>query len=71
MAYRSATTYLTPTAGTYQFRVVPAGTPPANRPGAVVINTNVTLTGGTVRTIVTADRNIGGAPLQAFVLTDR
>ena len=69
--YRTASSYLTLAAGTYQFRVVPAGTPPANRAGAVVITLNVTLTANTIRTVVTADRNIGGAPLQAFVLTDR
>jgi hypothetical protein len=70
-AYRSATTYITPAAATYQFRAVPAGTPPANRAGAVLINLSVPLAANTIRTIVTADRSIGGAPLQAFVLTDR
>lgn len=70
-ANQTATTYLTPAAGTYQFRAVPAGTPPANRAGAVLINTSVTLAANTIRTIVTADRSIGGAPSQAFVLTDR
>jgi hypothetical protein len=38
----------------------------------VVINVaSLALTGGTARTIVTADRNTGGTPLTSFVLTDR
>ena len=69
--YQTASSYLPLAAGTYQFRVVPAGTPAANRAGAVVININVTMSANTIRTIVTADRNVGGAPLQAFVLSDR
>ena len=70
-SYRSASTYLNLAAGNYQVRAVPAGTAPASRPGAVLINTSVTLAANTIRTVVTADRNIGGTPLQAFVLTDR
>jgi hypothetical protein len=69
--YQTASSYLTLAGGTYQVRVVPAGTPPASRPGAVVINTSVALSANTIRTVVTADRSIGGAPLQAFVLVDR
>jgi hypothetical protein len=50
---------------------VPAGTAPANRAANVAINATVTLTANTVRTIVAADNNVGGAPLRAFVLNDR
>ena len=72
LAYRGVSTYLTPAAGTYQIRFVPAGTAPANRAGAVVINVaSLTLASGAARTIVAADNNVGGAPLRAFVLTDR
>jgi hypothetical protein len=72
VAYRSASAYLLMTPGTYQFRAVPAGTAPALRATNVSINlASVTLGGGTGRTIVTADNNVGGAPLRAFVLSDR
>ncbi|HEY9229370.1 MAG TPA: DUF4397 domain-containing protein [Gemmatimonadaceae bacterium] len=72
VANRAASTYATINAGTYQVRVVPAGTPAAGRTAAVVINVpSLALSGGTARTIVTADRSIGGAPLTSFVLTDR
>jgi hypothetical protein len=64
--------YLTIPAATYQVRVVPAGTAPAARPGAVAINVDsLPLPGGSARTIVAADNSVGGAPLRAFVLTDR
>jgi hypothetical protein len=69
---RGVSAYLTPAAGTYQVRVVPAGTAPAARAANVAINVaSLALAAGTNRTIVAADRNIGGAPLQAFVLVDR
>ena len=72
VAYQSASTYLTVVAGTYQVRVVPAGTAAAARAGAVVINVaSVPLAAGGGRTIVAADNSIGGAPLRAFVLSDR
>jgi len=59
-------------AGTYQIRVVPAGTAAAARAGAVAINVaSLALVANTVRTIVAADNNIGGAPLRAFALADR
>jgi TonB-dependent starch-binding outer membrane protein SusC len=49
-----------------------AGTAPANRAASVVIDlNNVALAGATGRTIVTADNNVGGAPVRAFLLTDR
>jgi hypothetical protein len=69
---RAASSYVTLTPGTYQVRAVPAGTPASGRGAAVSINiASLALTGGTGRTIVAADRSIGGAPLTAFVLTDR
>jgi hypothetical protein len=71
-AVRTASSYLAVPAGTYQVRVVPAGTPPAGRAAAVAINVaSLALPAGGVRTIVAADNNVGGAPLRAFVLTDR
>jgi|GEM_PF-787646 len=72
VAFQTASTYLGVAAGTYQVRVVPAGTAPTARAGAVAINVaSLALTAGTGRTIVAADNNIGGAPLRAFVLSDR
>lgn len=71
VAYQTASAYLTLAAGTYQVRVVPAGTAPANRAAAVAITAALPLTAGTIRTVVAADNNIGGAPLRAVVLSDR
>ena len=72
MTYQTASAYLTVPAGTYQLRVVPAGTAAPSRAGAVVINlASLALAVGNGRTIVAADNNIGGAPLRAFVLNDR
>jgi len=72
LAYQGASTYLTLAPGTYQFRAVPAGTAAAARAAAVTISIpSVALVGGTGRTIVTADNNVGGSPLRAFVLSDR
>lgn len=72
VAYQTASSYLPVAAGTYQVRVVPAGTAPALRAGAVAINVaSLAITAGTGRTIVAADNNVGGAPLRAFVLSDR
>lgn len=68
---QSASAYLSLTEGTYQIRAVPAGTAPGNRSGSVVINTTVAFAGRTVRTVVAADNNVGGAPFRAFVLSDR
>ncbi|MCU0636760.1 MAG: DUF4397 domain-containing protein, partial [Gemmatimonadaceae bacterium] len=71
-AVRTASSYVSVPAGTYQVRVVPAGTVPTARAGAVAINVaSLALPAAAVRTIVAADNNIGGAPLRAFVLTDR
>ncbi len=70
--YRGVSGYLTVPAGTYQIRVVPAGTAPASRAGAVAINVaSLAIPALGNRTIVAADNNVGGAPLRAFVLTDR
>jgi hypothetical protein len=72
VAYQSASAYLPLAAGTYQVRVVPAGTAPAARAAAVAINVaSLAITAGTGRTIVAADNNVGGAPLRAFVLSDQ
>ena len=71
VAYQGSSPYLAVVPGSYQFRAVPAGTAPAARAAAVRITLSVTLPGGTGRTIVAADNNVGGAPLRAFLLTDR
>lgn len=72
VAFRGVSGYLAVAPGTYQVRAVPAGTPAAARAANVSINVaSLALTGGTGRTIVAADNNVGGAPLRAFVLTDR
>jgi hypothetical protein len=72
VAYRAASTYASLAPGTYQIRAVPAGTAASARAAAVSINvTGVAFAGGTGRTIVAADRSIGGAPFTAFVLCDR
>jgi hypothetical protein len=72
VAYQGASTYLTLAPGSYQLRAVPAGTPAASRSASVSVTiATVALTAGTVRTIVTADNNVGGAPLRGFVLADR
>lgn len=64
--------YLAVPAGTYQVRVVPAGTAPDARAAAVAITVpSLALAAGANRTIVAADRNAGGAPLQAITLVDR
>lgn len=72
VSVRTASAYLAVAPGTYQVRVVPAGTAAAARAGAVAINVaSLALVANTVRTIVAADNNVGGAPLRAFVLLDR
>lgn len=72
VAYQTASSYLTPAPGTYQFRAVPAGTAPTSRAASVRIDlTGIVLSGTAGRTIVAADNNVGGAPLRAFVLSDR
>jgi hypothetical protein len=72
VGFRGASSYATPAAGTYQVRVVPAGTAPAARAGAVVAAiASLALPGGAGRTIVIGDRNLGGTPITTFVLTDQ
>jgi hypothetical protein len=68
--------YVNLPAGTYQIRAVPAGTLAAARSTSVVINftppaTPAPFPAGSARTIVAADAAAGGAPLRAFLLTDR
>jgi Domain of unknown function (DUF4397) len=70
--FRVASGYLSVPAGTYQVRVVPAGTAAAARAASVAINVaSLAIPALGNRTIVAADNNVGGAPLRAFVLTDR
>jgi hypothetical protein len=72
LAYQRASAYLTLAAGTFQVRAVPAGTAAANRATSVVINVaSLAIPSLAARTIVLADRNLGGAPLTAFTLNDR
>ena len=72
LAHQSASVYLNVAPGTYTFRAVPTGTAPANRTASVTITlAGITLSAGTGRSIVTADNTTGGAPLRAFVLSDR
>jgi len=72
VASQGASAYVSLAAGTYQVRVVPAGTAPAARAGAVSITVpSLVLASGAGRTVVTADNTTGGAPLRAFVLSDR
>ncbi|MFO0096432.1 MAG: DUF4397 domain-containing protein [Gemmatimonadaceae bacterium] len=72
VAVRTASSYLAVNAGTYQVRVVPAGTAPASRAGAVAINVaSLALAANSVRSIVGAENNGGGAALRAVVVTDR
>jgi len=59
-------------AGTYQVRVVPAGTAPALRAANVALNlASVVLPANSARTLIAADNNIGGTPLRFVTLVDR
>ncbi len=70
--FRGVSGYLTVPAGTYRIRVVPAGTAPAARPGAVALDVaSLALPGGGARTIVAADAATGTGALRGFVYTDR
>ncbi len=67
-----ASAYLSVAAGTYQVRVVPAGTVPAARAANVAINlASVALAANSARTIIAADNNAGGAPFRFVILADR
>ena len=64
--------YFAKVAGTYQIRMVPAGTAPAARNGAVVITVAAAAyPGGAGRTIVAADNAAGAGAARGAVLTDR
>jgi Domain of unknown function (DUF4397) len=65
--------YLPPvTAGTYQVRVVPAGTAPASRAANVAINlASIAIPALGARTPIAADNNVGGAPFRFITLVDR
>lgn len=64
--------YFAKVAGTYQIRMVPAGTAPASRNGAVVITiAAAAYPAGGARTIVAADNAAGAGAARGFVLTDR
>jgi hypothetical protein len=76
LAVTGESPYVNLPAGTYQIRAVPAGTLAAARSTSVVINftppaTPAPFPSGSARTIVAADAAGGGAPLRAFLLTDR
>ncbi len=67
-----ASAYLSVPAGTYQVRVVPAGTAAAARAASVAINlASVALPANSARTIIAADNNVGGAPFRFIALVDR
>jgi hypothetical protein len=68
----AASGYLTLSPGTYQIRVVPAGTDPTLRSTSVVqTSANLALAGGTGRTFVTAMNSAGNTPLVGFILPDK
>lgn len=72
VAVRTASASVALAAGTYQIRVVPAGTAAAARAAAVSLNiAAAAYAAGAVRTIVVEDRAAGGAPLTSTILTDR
>jgi hypothetical protein len=72
LAYHGESPYVNLPVGTYQIRAVPAGTLAAARSTSVVITLNTpALASGAGRTVVIADRAAGGAPITAFLLTDR
>src|SRR4051812_35192158 len=72
VASKAGSAYANVAPGTYQIRVVPAGTAPAARTAAVSLNlTGVVFAGGTGRTILVADRSTGGTPLTGTILPDR
>jgi hypothetical protein len=67
-----ASAYLSVAAGTYQVRVVPAGTAASARAANVAINlASVALPANGARTIIAADNSVGGAPFRFIALVDR
>ncbi len=67
-----ASAYLSVAAGTYQVRVVPAGTAAGSRAANVAINlASVALPANGARTIIAADNATGGAPFRFIALVDR
>lgn len=63
--FKGVSDYLEVPAGTYQIRVVPAGTK------TVALDSGpVTLTAGQIRTVIAVDAPGGGAPVGAIVLPD-
>lgn len=72
LAPRTASGYLALAPGSYQIRMVPAGTAAANRGANVIVNIAAAMyAGGIARTIVAATSNVGGSPLKGIVLGDR
>jgi hypothetical protein len=66
VAFGQASNYLEVPAGTYQIRVTPA-----NTLNVALDSGPVTFSAGQIRTVIAADADGGGAPLQALVLADR
>lgn len=59
-------------AGTYRIRLVPTGTPAANRAANVLLDVaSIVFPAGSARTIVAADAAAGGLPARAFTYSDR
>jgi hypothetical protein len=76
---QAASGYVTVAPGTYQVRVVPAGTDPTLRSTNVALTyvggspatSSLALAGGTGRTFVTAMSSSGATPLVGFILPDK
>jgi hypothetical protein len=66
VAFGEASNYLEAAAGTYQIRVTPA-----NTLDVALDSGPVALAAGQIRTVIAADADGGGTPLQALVLADR
>jgi hypothetical protein len=72
LAVQTASSYITLPAGSYQIRMVPAGTAAGARAANVVITVaNAAYAGGTGRTIVATTSTTGGLPRRGIVLGDR
>jgi Domain of unknown function (DUF4397) len=70
--FRAAAYLPSVAAGTYQVRVVPAGTAAASRAASVAINlASIAIPANGARTIIAADNNVGGAPFRFITLVDR